>query len=48
MRLVLILKDILRVYEGRTMLAEYEYGSPNDISPEIIEQLRTQAYDSKA
>jgi len=47
-RLVLILKDILRVYEGRTMLAEYEYGSPDDISPEIIEQLRTQAYDSTA
>jgi len=46
MRLVLILKDILRVYEGRTMLAEYEYGSPDDLTPETIEHIRTQAYAS--
>jgi len=45
MRLVLILKDILRVYEDRTMLAEYEYSSPSDLTKENIEHIRTQAYE---
>jgi hypothetical protein len=42
MRLVLIEPNLLRVFRGNKCIAEYAYNSPEDISPAIIEQLRTQ------
>lgn len=42
MRLVLVLPTLLRVFRGKECIAEFAYDSPEDISPAIIEQLRTQ------
>ena len=44
MRLVLILKDRLRVYEGLKFLAEFEFSGQPSI--EDIEHVRTQPYDN--
>jgi hypothetical protein len=42
-RLVLILADRLRVYEGLKFLAEFEFSATPSI--EQIEEVRTQKYD---
>jgi len=42
-RLVLILKDRLRVYEGLKFLAEFEFSNTPTI--EQVEEVRTQSYD---